>query len=281
MSDADEARAAAARGDWAALAAAHARGANVLGDSDPEEMTTLHVASSCGHVDAVLWLLRVGRADAHCARANHFLPLHSAAMNGHADVVRLLLAGGADPNVQTRPQGYAPLHSAAWAGHVETVRVLVVAGADTTLLNYRNETPAETARRQGHEQVAALLGAPTVMRRVSRITWGQLELDGGPTFKDAKLWPGGAREWNWGETGTHHVPGIQKADVDELLDRGCDVIVLSRGQHLKLQVSPRLVASLESAGVEVFALESRAAVTKYNELVAAGRRAGALIHSTC
>jgi hypothetical protein len=36
-----------------------------------------------------------------------------------------------------------------------------------------------------------------------------LEIEGHPTFKDAKLFPGGARAWDWRETGTGHVPGIQ------------------------------------------------------------------------
>merc|ERR1719378_1098206 len=36
-------------------------------------------------------------------------------------------------------------------------------------------------------------------------------------FKDVKVWPGGARGWNWKETGTRHQPGTQVADVDELL----------------------------------------------------------------
>lgn len=117
--------------------------------------------------------------------------------------------------------------------------------------------------------------------RVTRIEWGRLELDGGRVFKDAKLWPGGAREWDWRETGTRHVPGIQLADVQELLERGCDVVILSRGQELVLRTKPEVLEALRSAGVEVLQLESRDAVARYNELVAAGRRVGALIHSTC
>jgi hypothetical protein len=117
--------------------------------------------------------------------------------------------------------------------------------------------------------------------RVSRIEWGRLELDDGQVFKDAKLWPGGAREWDWRETGTRHAPGIQLADVAELLEQGCEVVILSRGQQLVLQTKPEVLAALQSSGIEVLQLESNDAVAKYNELVAAGRRVGALIHSTC
>jgi len=56
--------------------------------------------------------------------------------------------------------------------------------------------------------------------RIARLAWGQIEIDGHPPFKDAKIFPGGAREWDWRETGTRHVPGIQPDLVQELIDRG-------------------------------------------------------------
>lgn len=58
---------------------------------------------------------------------------------------------------------------------------------------------------------------------------GPLEVEGVGTGKDLKLWPGGGREWDWRETNTEHVPGIQPADVQELLDKGSKIVVLSRG----------------------------------------------------
>jgi len=285
MSSIEEVRNAAIRGDLSALAAIHAQGVDVLGAADPEELTTLHLACASGNLDLVAWLVRVCHADPHCARQNNFFPIHAAAMQGHAEVVRHLLTAGAAPNVQTNPQGYAPLHSSAWAGHVETVHVLVAAGADRTLRNYRGETPAETARRQNHHALAAQLDEATkglcLGPRVSEFSWGSVGLDTGEVFKDAKLWPGGARAWDWRETGTRHVPGIQMADVEELLEHDCEVLILSRGQQLVLETQPDVIAALRATGVEVLYLESKDAVKMYNELVAAGRRVGALIHSTC
>jgi len=78
-------------------------------------------------------------------------------MQGHASICDFLITAGADPNVQTDPQGYAPLHSASWGGHEEAVRVLIQNGADLTLRNYRNETPQETAERQGQVAVVAAI----------------------------------------------------------------------------------------------------------------------------
>jgi hypothetical protein len=45
-------------------------------------------------------------------------------------------------------------------------------------------------------------------------SWGHLHVAGLGESRDVKLWPGGGRPWDWSETGTHHVPGIQPADVE-------------------------------------------------------------------
>jgi hypothetical protein len=37
--------------------------------------------------------------------------------------------------------------------------------------------------------------------KVLRHGWGELEIDGIGTRRDAKLWPGGGREWDWGARG--------------------------------------------------------------------------------
>jgi len=72
----------------------------------------------------------------------------------------------------------------------------------------------------------------------------ELEIDAARrTFKDVKLFPGGAREWDWRETGTDNVPRIQPADVDELFDHGAKVIVLSKGIQGRVQVCPETLDS--------------------------------------
>lgn len=117
--------------------------------------------------------------------------------------------------------------------------------------------------------------------RVTGLSWGRTEVEGaGDAYKDAKLWPGGSRGWDWDETGTRHEPGIQPADVRELVENGAEVVVLSRGQNERLQVQQETIDYLEGEGVEVEVLPTREAVDRYNRL-AADRRAGALIHSTC
>ena len=98
--------------------------------------------------------------------------------------------------------------------------------------------------------------------------------------KDVKLYPGGGREWDWSETGTRHVPGIQPADVQELLAHGATAVVLSRGMDLQLQVDAATMAYLGEQGIEVHVLETREAVKLYNEL-ADRIPVGGLFHSTC
>jgi hypothetical protein len=116
--------------------------------------------------------------------------------------------------------------------------------------------------------------------RISHLSWGRLEVDGHGSFKDAKLYPGGAREWDWRETGTRHSPGIQPADVEELLERGAELIVLSRGILEALRVCPETLALLEDRGIPAHVLQTEDAIRLYNQL-AAERRVGALVHSTC
>ena len=116
--------------------------------------------------------------------------------------------------------------------------------------------------------------------RILRLSWGQIDVEGGIRFRDAKLYPGGSKEWDWRETGTHHRPGIQPADVEELLQHGADYVVLSKGHHARLQVCPETLRLLQDARVEVEILGTKAAVRRYNEM-RGNRAVGGLFHSTC
>ncbi|GAA4237865.1 hypothetical protein GCM10022254_51450 [Actinomadura meridiana] len=60
--------------------------------------------------------------------------------------------------------------------------------------------------------------------------------------------------------------GIQPADVQELLDQGCTVIVLTRGMRLRPQTMPETLKFLEDNGIEVHIKETTAAVELYNKL---------------
>jgi hypothetical protein len=117
--------------------------------------------------------------------------------------------------------------------------------------------------------------------RVLANSWGHLDVEGLGELTDAKLWPGGGRAWDWTETGTHHHPGIQPADVTELLDHDPEVIVLSRGRELRLETMATTLDQLAQRGIRVVWDETGDAIDMYNELAAEGARVAALLHSTC
>ncbi len=113
------------------------------------------------------------------------------------------------------------------------------------------------------------------------IEWGDIEVEGLGHGRDMKLWPGGGREWDWRETDTHHVPGIQIADVGELLDHGSEIVVLTQGMQLLLQTCNETLDFLKEREVTWRIAETKEAVRIYNDLSALGERVGGLFHSTC
>src|SRR5512136_1787484 len=108
--------------------------------------------------------------------------------------------------------------------------------------------------------------AKHISPRISCLSWGHIEVEGHPPFKDVKIFPGGAREWDWHETGTRHVPGIQPADVQELIGHGARAVVLSKGIWEQLQVCPETLEVLARNGIQVEVLQTDDAVKRFNEL---------------
>lgn len=116
--------------------------------------------------------------------------------------------------------------------------------------------------------------------QILSVAWGIMEVDGLAPGKDFKLYPGGGRPWDWRETGTSHSPGIQPADVEDLLANGATVVVLSQGMDRQLETDPRTIALLEERGVPFHVAETTEAVRLYNDL-ATTQPVGGLFHSTC
>lgn len=117
--------------------------------------------------------------------------------------------------------------------------------------------------------------------RIEDLRWGHLAVEGADApYKDAKLWPGGSRGWDWNETGTRHAPGVQPEDVEEIVERGVDVIVVGRGMLGALRVQDETLDALEEKGVEVEVARTEKAVRRYNEL-RESRSVGGLFHTTC
>jgi len=117
--------------------------------------------------------------------------------------------------------------------------------------------------------------------RVKHVSWGRLEVEAqAEPYKDAKLFPGGSCEWDWRKTGTSHKPGIQIADVQELLDHGASVVVLSRGMAECLHVPHETLDFLKQRQIPVHVLPTKEAAQLYNKLAEA-EPVGGLFHTTC
>ncbi|MFH1851959.1 MAG: Mth938-like domain-containing protein [Candidatus Neomarinimicrobiota bacterium] len=119
-----------------------------------------------------------------------------------------------------------------------------------------------------------------IIPRIVRFVWGKVIVEGFDPFRDVMLFPGGARVWDWRETGTSHSPGIQPADVQELLEHGAQVVILSTGMLGRLGVCPETRVLLQQKGIEMHIIRTKKAVRLYNQLCA-DKPVGALIHSTC
>ncbi|XP_074497143.1 mth938 domain-containing protein isoform X2 [Sebastes fasciatus] len=100
-------------------------------------------------------------------------------------------------------------------------------------------------------------------------------------YKDCKVWPGGSRAWDWRETGTDHHPGVQPADLEEVLKKGIDLLVIGRGMSEALQVPSATLDFVKQKGVDVKVLQTEKAVAEYNKLVGQGAKVGGVFHSTC
>lgn len=116
--------------------------------------------------------------------------------------------------------------------------------------------------------------------RICAVSWGHMEVEGVGAGKDFKLYPGGGREWDWAETGTRHAPGIQPADVEEVLAHGAKTVVLAQGMYRRLRLDPRTLDFLNQRSIAVHVAETREAVQIYNRL-ADEVPVGGLFHSTC
>ena len=126
------------------------------------------------------------------------------------------------------------------------------------------------------EALLSFVAAGAKMRspRIMAFAWGRIEVEG--VGRDAKLFPGGAREWDWRETGTKHTPGIQPTDVCELLDHGATTIVLSQGMLKRLGICPETLELLKQQGVGAHVLPTQEAADLRLAQDGAGR--GAVPH---
>uniref|UniRef100_A0A3P9PW58 Mth938 domain-containing protein n=1 Tax=Poecilia reticulata TaxID=8081 RepID=A0A3P9PW58_POERE len=119
---------------------------------------------------------------------------------------------------------------------------------------------------------------------IATLSWGLMKVKGcSSSYKDCKVWPGGSRAWDWRETGTdsQHYPGVQPADLEEVMKKGIELLVIGRGMSEALQVPSSTLNFVKQQGIEVRVLPTQKAVAEYNKLAVQGAKVGGVFHSTC
>uniref|UniRef100_A0A3Q3IAT6 Mth938 domain-containing protein n=1 Tax=Monopterus albus TaxID=43700 RepID=A0A3Q3IAT6_MONAL len=84
--------------------------------------------------------------------------------------------------------------------------------------------------------------------------------------------------WGWPSS---HYPGVQPADLDEVLKKGIDLLVIGRGMSEALQVPSSTLDFVKQRGIDVKVLQTEKAVAEYNKLANQGAKGGGGFHSTC
>ncbi|XP_029964228.1 mth938 domain-containing protein [Salarias fasciatus] len=117
---------------------------------------------------------------------------------------------------------------------------------------------------------------------IASLSWGRMQVEGcSSRYKDCKVWPGGSRTWDWRETGTDHYPGVQPGDLEEVLKKGIELLIIGRGMNEALQVPSSTLDFVQQRGVEVRVLQTERAVAEYNKVASQGVKVGGVFHSTC
>jgi hypothetical protein len=163
----------------------------LLARADPElggkdGYRPLHMASRCGHVEAVALLCSVGRADVEAvAPMQDATPLAFATSFDRCEVMQTLLAAGASAN-RPNGRGFPPLHL---AGTGQAVRLLLSARADANHSdNAKRRTPLHTRAGAGcGKSVAALLEGGAEPRYPDAEGRAASELAAGVEARDAIL----------------------------------------------------------------------------------------------
>lgn len=117
--------------------------------------------------------------------------------------------------------------------------------------------------------------------RILSSGWGKMHVEKIGNGKDFKLWPGGGRPWDWSENGTDHSKGIQQGDIQELITKGCQVVILTTGRFKRLKVPQNTVDTLKAQSIEVIVADTKKAIQLYNDYAVKGMAVGGLFHSTC
>jgi hypothetical protein len=140
--------------------------------NEPDKVTPLFLAASCGFNGLVKHLIIAHAPDVNAECIDGFSPLNVASRNGQVDSSRILLDSGAHVNAQNRFT-WTPLHEASWYGYPKLAQLLVERGANLNARDRDQDTPVHLASRWGHLEIVRHLldhGADVYVRNDNSLT---------------------------------------------------------------------------------------------------------------
>jgi hypothetical protein len=128
------------------------------------------------------------------------------------------------------------------------------------------------------------VGGPKSRPIITKAKWGELVISYNnidTILKDAIVWNGGVKKWNWSKSNTHHSPGIQLKEIYNFVkyyDSTDFLLILSTGFKNVLQVDQKTIDWLDNKLIDYKILSTYDAIELYNN---SKGNVCALIHSTC
>ena len=115
--------------------------------------------------------------------------------------------------------------------------------------------------------------------RIKSYDFGKMFIDGETHTRDLIITPKGIIG-NWWRKEGHR---LQLDDIKHYVpeDLDYDAVVIGTGYYGYMVVDKDVIEYFENKGVEVYVLDTRKAVKKYNELVDKGKKVLGLFHLTC
>ena len=125
--------------------------------------------------------------------------------------------------------------------------------------------------------------ASALAPQIKNMKWGEIIISQNSAekiYRDARIFPTRSESWDWRKTGTAHNPGIQIADIEDIVSQS-DIVILTRGVDLVLQVPQETIDYVKSKGRDCRVGQTVEMVALYNKLVNEGKKVGGVFHTTC
>ena len=120
------------------------------------------------------------------------------------------------------------------------------------------------------------------MAKIDSFNFGFIVIDGKQYVKDVVILPDGSvKERDPGKSSRLGSHGIRGDEIRELHKSGADVMVVGTGVNGVARLTGDAETYQTNARLNLIILPSSLAVSKFNQLVAEGKRVAALFHITC